>query len=67
MKKLISDVGGMKTFVEIRKLDNPTNMRYVRVSTLYDAAKDPNGERTKFDMCLDNDEFETLKDFINEA
>jgi hypothetical protein len=67
MKKLISDVGGMKTFVEVRKLDNPINMRYIRVSSLYDGAKDPNGERTRFDMCLNDLEFETLKDFFNEA
>jgi len=67
MKKLISDVGGMKTFVEVRKLDNPINMRYIRVSSLYDGAKDPNGERTRFDMCLNDAEFGTLKDFFNEA
>jgi hypothetical protein len=67
MKKLISDVGGMKTFVEVRKLDNPINMKYIRVSSLYDGAKDPNGERTRFDMCLNDPEFETLKDFFNEA
>ena len=66
MKKLLSDVGGMKTFIEIRKLDNPTNMRYIRVSTFYDGAKDPNGERTRFDMCMEEEHFQTLKEFINE-
>jgi hypothetical protein len=66
MKKLISDVGGMKTFLEIRDIETPANMKYIRVSTFYDGAKDPNGERTRFDMCLEQDQFQTLKDFIND-
>ena len=66
MKKLISDVGGMKTFLEIRDLETPAKMKYIRVSTFYDGAKDPNGERTRFDMCLEPEHFQVLKDFINE-
>ena len=66
MKKLISDTGGMKTFVEIRNLDTPVNMKYIRISTFYDGAKDPNSERTRFDMCLEKEDFDKLKDFINE-
>jgi hypothetical protein len=66
MKRLLSDVGGMKTFVEIRKLDTPASMRYIRVSTFYDGAKDPNGERTRFDICLEEEHFQVLKEFINE-
>jgi hypothetical protein len=67
MKKLISDVGGMKTFLEIRNIEAPSNMKYIRVSTFYDGAKDPNGERTKFDMCMEPKDFQNLKDFINEV
>ena len=67
MKKLISDVGGMKTFLEIRTIGTPSTMKYLRVSTLYDGAKDPNGERTQFDMCMESEDFQTLKDFINEV
>lgn len=66
MKKLISDRGGMKTFVEIRTLDTPANMKYIRVSTFYDGARDPNSERTRFDMCLEQSDFDALRDFINE-
>jgi hypothetical protein len=66
MKKLISDAGGMKTFLEIRNIETPTNMKYMRISTFYDGAKDPNGERTQFDMCLEEEHFQILKDFINE-
>jgi hypothetical protein len=67
MKKLISDVGGMKTFLEIRDIEAPSNMKYIRVSTFYDGAKDPNGERTRFDMCMELRDFQNLKDFINEV
>lgn len=67
MKRLISDVGGMKTFLEIRDIETPANMKYIRVSTFYDGAKDPNGERTRFDMCLEEEHFQTLKDIINGA
>ena len=66
MKKLISDVGGMKTYLEIRDLEIPANMKYIRISTFYDGAKDPNSERTRFDMCLEEEHFQTLKDIINE-
>jgi hypothetical protein len=67
MKKLISDTGGMKTYVEIRDIDTPAGMKYLRVSTFYDGAKDPNSERTRFDMCMDEGTFTALKDFINEV
>lgn len=67
MKKLISDVGGLQTFVEVRTLGTPSGMRYLRVSTFYDGAKDPNSERTRFDMCMEEDHFQALKDFINEV
>ena len=66
MKKLISDTGGLSTYLEIRDLDAPVNMKYIRISTFFDGAKDPNSERTRFDMCLESEEFEKLKAFINE-
>jgi len=67
MKKLISDVGGMKTYVEIRDIDMPVGTKYLRVSTFYDGAKDPNSERTRFDMCMDQETFNALKDLVNEV
>lgn len=65
MKKLISNTGGLQTFFEIRDLEIPPNTKYIRISTFYDGAKNPNGERTQFDMCLDEEHFKNLKDFIN--
>lgn len=66
-KRLISTDGGMNTYVEVRHIDTPAGMRYLRVSTFYDGAKDPNSERTRFDMCMDEDTFQALKDLINEV
>ena len=65
-KKLISETGGMKTYVEIRNIDTPAGMKYLKVSTFFDGAKDPNSERTRFDMCMDEATFQALKRLINE-
>ena len=65
-KKLISADGGMKTYVEIRNIDAPPGVKYLRVSTVFEGAKDPNSERTRFDMCMDEATFQALKDLINE-
>lgn len=66
-KKLISETGGMKTYVEIRNIDMPVGTKYLRVSTFFDGAKDPNSERTRFDMCMDETTFNSLKELINEV
>jgi hypothetical protein len=66
MKKLISDSGGMKIYVEIRNLTMPEGVKYLRISSFYDGAKDPNSERTKLDMCLTSEEFAELRNFLNE-
>lgn len=66
-KRLISDTGGMKTYVEIRDVDTPAGMKYLRVSTFFDGAKDPNSERTRFDMCMDEETFRALRDIFNEV
>lgn len=66
-KKLISDTGGMKTYIEIRNIDSPEGMKYLRISTFFDGAKEPNSERTKFDMCMNHDTFQYLKNAINEV
>lgn len=67
MKRLISDTGGMKTYVELRDIDVPAGTKYLRVSTFFEGAKDPNSERTRFDMCMDEATFNALRDLINEV
>ena len=66
-KKLISETGGMRTYLEIRNVDTPAGLKYLRISTFFDGAKDPNSERTRFDMCLDEQTFKAFKDMINEV
>jgi hypothetical protein len=68
MKKLIDNSGGMKTFVELRPLENPQNpgWMYIKLTTTWDDAKAPHEEQTKFDMCLTPEAFATFKGFINE-
>ena len=66
-KKLISETGGMRTYLEIRNVDTPAGLKYMRISTFFDGAKDPNSERTRFDMCLDEATFNAFKEMINEV
>ena len=66
-KKLISETGGMRTYLEIRNVDTPAGLKYLRISTFFDGAKDPNSERTRFDMCLDEATFNAFKEMINEV
>lgn len=63
---MISESGGMRTYVEIRNLSVPEGTKYIRISTFFDGAKDPNSERTRLDMCMTDSEFNSLKELINE-
>jgi hypothetical protein len=68
MKKQIDNSAGMKTFVELRPLENPQNpgWKYLKLTTTWDDARNPNEEQTKFDICLTPEAFAALKDLINE-
>ena len=66
MKKLISDTGGMHTYLEIKPVDAVPGTTYLRITTMFDGAKDPNSERVKFDMCLDQRELANLKMALSE-
>ena len=65
MKTLISDSGGMKTYIEIRHLDEPHSMYYFRISTSLDNVRRPDDDKTRLDLCLKQDEFAILKKIIN--
>ena len=66
MKKLISDTGGMHTYLEINQVDAVKGLTYLRVTTTFEGAKDPDDERVKFDICLDQSDFANLKAALNE-
>lgn len=67
MKQLIDSSGDMHTYAELTPLSNPqhTGWMRLRVTTVYDAAKDPANERIRFDMCLPPDSYEKFKNLFN--
>lgn len=66
MKKLISNTGGMHTYLELKSVDAVAGLTYLRVTTTFEGSKDPGEERTKFDLCLDPGEFANLKAVLND-
>lgn len=66
MKKLISNTGGLQTFVEIRSIDAVPGTSYLRITTTFEGAKDPKDERVKFDAFLTKDELANLKSALEE-
>lgn len=66
MKKLISNTGGMNTFLEIKPVDAVPGTTHLRITTTYDGSKFPDDERVRFDMCLDKSDLANLKAAISE-
>ena len=66
MKKLISNTGGMHTFLEITPVAAVPGTTHLRITTTYDGSKFPNDERVRFDMCLDQADMANLKAAVSE-
>lgn len=66
MKKLISNNGGMKTFLEVREILAVPDTTYLCISTQYDGSKDPVAEQVKYEICLDKSDLANLKAVFNE-
>lgn len=66
MKKLISNTGGLQTFLEIRPVEAIAGMTYLRITTTFEGAKDASDERVKFDVCLDQSELANLRTALND-
>lgn len=66
MKKLISNTGGMCTYLEIKPVAAVPGTTHLRITTTFDGAKDPDYERVKFDMCLDSTDLANLKAALSE-
>jgi hypothetical protein len=66
MKKLISNTGGMHTYLELKSVDAVEGLTYLRVTTTFEGSKDPGEERTKFDLCLDQGELANLRAVLND-
>lgn len=66
MKKLISNTGGMHTYLEINQVSAVPGTTHLRITTTFDGAKDPSDERVRFDMSLEQSDLANLKAVINE-
>jgi hypothetical protein len=68
MKKLIDNSGEIHTYAELIPLTNPQHAGWYnfRVTTVYDAARNPNEEQVKFTWILDPVATQKLKELFNE-
>jgi hypothetical protein len=66
-KVLIDNSGEIHTYAELKPFTNPQNpgWMHLRVTTVYDAARNPDEEQTRFDMCLSPETFQKFKDLFN--
>ena len=66
MKKLISNTGGMNTFLEIKPVDAVPGLTHLKITTTYEGAKYPEDERVHFELCLEPTDLANVKAAINE-
>lgn len=67
MKQLLSDAGGVKTYIQATPLSSPSHQGWtqVKIFTTAEFARDPNYEQTKLDLFLQPGELANLKAVIN--
>jgi len=67
MKKLISNSGGYQLYVELKLIPAMKNKQHeLRFTTKYEHAKDPDDEQLKFQLILDDEALENLKEIIGD-
>ncbi len=66
MKKLISNTGGMNTFLEIKPVEAVPGLTHLRITTTYDGSKHPKDERVHFDLCLEATDLANIKTALSE-
>jgi hypothetical protein len=66
-KHLISEAGGINTYLSVSELINPSHSgwKHVKITTTYDYSRHPDHEQTKLDLCLDPAAFANLKAIVN--
>lgn len=65
MKTLISSQNGMETFVEITDQDRPEGYKYIKITSVFDKAKDPSAERVRYEMLMSPECIAKMKDVFN--
>jgi len=68
VKKLIDSSGEIHTYAELKPLSNTQHAGWYhfKVTSIYDAARNPTDEQTRFDMCLSPDSFKLFKELFDE-
>jgi hypothetical protein len=61
MKTLINDNNGYKTYVKTQKVLKPEGYIQIEFTTVWENAKYPEGEQTKYRIVLSPDDIEKLK------
>jgi hypothetical protein len=69
MKKLIDNSGEIHTYAELTPLENPQHAGWyhLQVTTVYNAARNPDDEQVKFTWILDPAATQKLKELFNEV
>jgi hypothetical protein len=67
MKQLLSNAGGVNTFIQASPLEIPSHEGWmqVRIFTTAEWAREPDYEQTKIELFLQPQEFANLKAVIN--
>lgn len=67
MKQILSDAGGVKTYIQAKPLETASHQGWtqVRIFTTAEFARDPDYEQTKIELFLQPEEFANLKAVIN--
>ena len=66
MKRLISNTGGMHTYLEIKPVKAVPGLTHLRITTTYDGSKHPEDERVHFDLCLEPSDLANIKTALSE-
>lgn len=66
MKILIANQNGMETFVEITDQARPEGYKYIKITSVFDKAKDPSAERVRYEMLMSPECIAKMKDIFNQ-
>lgn len=65
MKISISNQNGMETFVEVTDQERPEGYKYIKITSIFDKAKDPSAERVRYEMLMSPECIAKMKDVFN--
>ena len=66
MKISISNENGMETFVEVIDQDRPEGYKYLKITSVFDKAKDPAAERVRYEMLMSPECIDKIKNILNQ-